>query len=42
MGHDVLACLKCGTYIMEGHNDWECTKCNMICNESTKWSWKKK
>ena len=24
MGHTVIKCPKCGDFIMEGHNDWEC------------------
>jgi len=27
MGHDVIVCKNCGSYIMEGHNDWHCDEC---------------
>ena len=27
MGHDVIVCEDCGSYIMEGHNDWHCDEC---------------
>lgn len=42
MGHDVLYCPKCHTPIMEGHNDWECDRCNLICDASTGFTWKNK
>lgn len=42
MGHDVLYCPKCHTPIMEGHNDWECDRCNLICDASTGFTWKSK
>ncbi len=27
MGHSVIVCKNCGSYIMEGHNDWYCDEC---------------
>jgi hypothetical protein len=42
MGHSVLVCPECEGYIMEGHNDWFCDKCNLEYNSSTKGEWRKK
>jgi len=40
MGHQVLECFFCGSYVMEGHSDWEC-KCGAICNAQTRYIWEK-
>lgn len=28
MGHDVIQCPICGAWIMEGHMDWKCDRCD--------------
>jgi hypothetical protein len=41
MGHQVIECDFCHSYVMEGHNDWSCD-CGAYCGESTKYGWVKK
>jgi len=38
MGHDVVTCKFCGSYVMEGRNDWDCD-CGGYCGESTGYVW---
>jgi hypothetical protein len=40
MGHSVLVCDFCKSYVMEGHNDWECD-CGAHCSASTRFTWVK-
>ena len=40
MGHQIIRCDFCKSDVMEGHNDWECD-CGAVCNEETKYKWKK-
>ena len=36
MGHDIIKCPKCGEWIMEGHNDWDCDECGWSSSEEQK------
>ncbi len=40
MGHQVLNCDNCGTYVMESRNSWKCDNCGFVCDKSTNWEWK--
>ena len=39
MGHQVVSCPNCRTWVMEGSNDWECD-CGHVMSLSTGWVWK--
>ena len=41
LGHNILKCDYCESFVMEGHNAWICD-CGAICNAATKWIWKNK
>lgn len=32
MGHQVIPCPKCDSWIMEGHNNWDCDNCGWSSN----------
>ena len=39
MGHQVVSCPACDSWVMEGHNDWECD-CGNVMSEATNYVWK--
>ena len=39
MGHQVVSCPNCRTWVMEGSNDWKCD-CGHVMSLSTGWVWK--
>ena len=39
MGHQVVSCPNCDSWVMEGSNDWECD-CGHVMSAATNYIWK--